>query len=65
MSSLTITRRPGEAVRIGSDVKVTISTVRGNQVRIRVEAPREVLILREELEDGSEQEGREGLGKVR
>jgi carbon storage regulator len=46
---LILTRRPTETVRIGNDVTVTILEIRGSQVRIGVNAPRDVAVLREEL----------------
>lgn len=46
---LVLTRRQGESIRIGSDVRVTIVTSSGGQVRIAIDAPMEVGILREEL----------------
>ena len=49
MSVLVISRRQGEAVRIGSEVCVRLVSISGSQVRIAVEAPPEIAILREEL----------------
>jgi carbon storage regulator len=46
---LVLTRRLGEAVRIGSDVHVTVVAVDGDRVRIGIAAPPEVRILRTEL----------------
>lgn len=46
---LVLTRREGQSFRIGDDIVVTISSVSGNKVRVGIEAPREVCILREEL----------------
>jgi carbon storage regulator len=46
---LILTRRPGEIVNIGSDVRVEVLEVRGNQVRIGITAPPDVKILRAEL----------------
>jgi len=46
---LVLTRRQGESIRIGSDVRVTIVASSGGQVRIAIDAPTEVGILREEL----------------
>jgi len=48
---LILTRRVGETVMIGNDVTVTILGVKGNQVRIGINAPKNVLVLREEVED--------------
>ena len=48
---LILTRRPGETIRIGDDVSVTILAVNGKQIRIGISAPTEVKVLREELHD--------------
>lgn len=49
MSNLIVTRRPGESVLIGEDVVVTILGVKGNQVRVSINAPAEVAVDREEI----------------
>ena len=46
---LILTRRVGETVVIGTDVTVTVLGVKGNQVRLGVNAPREVAVHREEI----------------
>ena len=46
---LILTRRVGETVRIGDDVSLTVLGVKGNQVRLGIEAPREVAVHREEI----------------
>jgi carbon storage regulator len=46
---LILTRRVAETVMIGDDVKITVLGVKGNQVRIGIEAPRHVPVHREEL----------------
>jgi len=48
---LILTRRVGEALMIGDEVKVTVLGVKGNQVRIGVDAPRDVTVHREEIYD--------------
>ncbi len=45
---LVVTRKIGEALLIGNDVRVTIVQIRGKQVRLGIEAPPDLLILREE-----------------
>ena len=46
---LILTRRVGETLMIGDDVTVTVLGVKGNQVRIGVNAPRDVAVHREEI----------------
>jgi carbon storage regulator len=46
---LILTRRVGETVVIGEDITVTVLGVKGNQVRLGVNAPREVTVHREEI----------------
>ncbi len=46
---LILTRRVGEALMIGDEVTITVLGVKGNQVRLGVNAPREVSVHREEI----------------
>ena len=46
---LILTRRVGETLVIGDEVTVTVLGVRGNQVRLGVNAPKEVAVHREEI----------------
>jgi carbon storage regulator len=46
---LVLTRRPREQLFIGDDVCVTVIRLEGGQVRLGIEAPREVLVVRAEL----------------
>ncbi len=46
---LILTRRVGETLMIGDDVTVTVLGVKGNQVRVGVNAPRDVAVHREEI----------------
>lgn len=48
---LILTRRVGETLKIGDDVNVTVLGVKGNQVRIGVDAPKHVAVHREEIYD--------------
>lgn len=46
---LVLTRRLGESITIGDNVRVVIVDIDGNQVKLGIEAPREIDIYREEL----------------
>lgn len=46
---LVLTRRPTEALMIGDDISITIIEVRGNQVRIGINAPKYMAVHREEI----------------
>ena len=56
---LVLSRRPGEALRIGSELRIRVVTVSGGQVRLAIEAPPEIPIHREELYERIERENRE------
>ena len=46
---LILTRRAGETVMVGSDISITVLGVKGNQVRIGINAPKDVAVHREEI----------------
>jgi len=64
---LILTRRVGETVMIGDSVTVTILGVKGNQVRVGVNAPKEIAVHREEIYERikREEQAAGGGGAVR
>ena len=46
---LVLTRNEGQSIKVGDHIEVHISEVNGSQVKVAIEAPREVKILRSEL----------------
>ena len=48
---LVLTRKPGEKIRIGSGITITVVEVKGNKIRLGIEAPEDVSIFRAELND--------------
>jgi carbon storage regulator len=54
---LILTRRVGEILMIGDDVTVTVLEVRGNQIRLGVNAPKDVAVHREEVYARIQNEG--------
>jgi carbon storage regulator len=46
---LILTRRPGESIKIGDDITVTVLAIRGNQLRLGFTAPQNIAVHREEV----------------
>lgn len=48
---LILTRKPGQGFRIGDDIEITITEVSGDKVRVGIEAPKNIKVLRSELSE--------------
>ncbi len=64
---LTLTRRSGESIMIGNDIRIVVREIKGNQVRIGIDAPNNVPIWREEIyvkiQDESQDQGQQNQDK--
>jgi carbon storage regulator len=47
--ALVVGRKPGESILIGDDIKITVIKTDDNMLRLKVEAPKDISIVREEL----------------
>ena len=59
---LILTSRVGETLKIGDDIEVTVLGLRGGQVRMGINAPRDVAVHREEILDRDAQDRHAGRG---
>jgi len=48
---LILSRRVGESIKFDDEVSLTVLSIRGNQVRLGISAPREIKVMREEIYD--------------
>ena len=55
---LVLTRKPGEAVRIGRDLIIRVKEIKGKQVRLGIEAPATIPVYREEIYEAVMQSNR-------
>lgn len=58
---LIITRKKGESLMIGDDIEITISKLDDGSVKLGIQAPKEITILRKELYEAVEKENREAM----
>jgi len=62
---LILTRRIGETLMVGDDVAITVLGVKGNQIRLGVDAPKDVSVHREEIYQRIQRErGEEGTNRL-
>lgn len=54
---LVLSRKKDECIEIGSDIKITVVEVRGDKVRLGIDAPREIPVHRSEVAEAIRQEG--------
>jgi carbon storage regulator len=57
---LILTRRPGETIMIGDEIRVIVQSVSGNQIRIGIVAPADIPVHREEVYERIREERRRG-----
>jgi carbon storage regulator len=55
---LILTRRLSESIRIGNDITITVLAVKGNQIRLGIDAPKSVTVHREEVYERINKAGR-------
>lgn len=58
---LALSRKLGESIIIGKDIKVSILEIKGDQIKIGIDAPKNVTIYREEIFKQIEEENKEAL----
>lgn len=61
---LVLTRRPGESIVIGQDIVITVIEVKGGQVKIGIDAPRDIDVYREEIYEQVRQEHLAAIANV-
>ena len=59
---LILTRKSGEGLFIGDDIRITILEIRGKQIRLGIEAPASVIVLREEIYRRIQEENLQAAG---
>jgi carbon storage regulator len=59
---LILTRKIGEGIILGDDIRISIMEIRGKQIRIGIEAPQNVVVLREEIYQRIQEENLQAAG---
>lgn len=60
---LVLTRKPGESLRIGDDIRITVVEIDGSNIKIGIDAPRSVSIYREEVYQRIKEENQAAVAK--
>ena len=58
---LIITRKKGDSLMIGDDIEITISKIEDGSVKIGIQAPKDIIILRKELYEAVKDENKEAI----
>ena len=61
---LALTRKPGERIVIGDNIVVTVVDIKGDNIRLAIEAPREIKIYRGEIYDAIAAENRQAAAPM-
>ena len=59
---LLLTRTIGETIIINDDIKITVSDIQGNHIKLAIEAPKEVKVFREEIHERMQAEAKRDIG---
>jgi len=59
---LVLSRHPDEKIHIGDNIVLTVVEVRGDRVRIGIDAPRDVIVHRQEIFDAIQRDALQGIG---
>jgi carbon storage regulator len=62
---LVLTRRLGESIRIGDDISIRVLDIQRGQVRVAIDAPREIPVHREEIYQQVQEENRKAANAAR
>lgn len=62
---LVLTRKIGESIQIGEDIEITISSIKGDQVKIGINAPKNIEIHRKEIYIEIQKENKEATKEIK
>ena len=58
---LILTRRPGESLHLGDDIKITVLNVQGKQIKLGLDVPKDMVVYREEVYVRVQEQNRQAL----